>query len=211
MDSSRHDASQQFVVDHRKLVVGFALLMILCGSFYVIGYMEGKRQGRTNPGSPAASAEEGEPARKEMARVAPLRAEGGSEAGKSEVPPPLDWYQGVQREGAQAPGGAGTPAAPAGTKEPEPGSARPAASKPKPASSKVTYSVQVGAFRNKAEAETKAGQLKARKYPCTIEPPGTSGHLYLLKVGRYESRAEAVAMQLRLKRDGYTTFIKANR
>jgi cell division protein FtsN len=85
------------------------------------------------------------------------------------------------------------------------------ASKPRAgAASNVTYSVQVGAFRQRREAEAKATALRERNYEYVIEPTEGAEPLFLLKVGRYESRAEAVAMGLRLKRDGFSTFIKTN-
>ena len=68
----------------------------------------------------------------------------------------------------------------------------------------------MGAFRQRREAEAKAAALKARNYDYVIEPTEGSEPLFMLKVGRFESRAEAVATQLRLKRDGFSTFIKTN-
>jgi cell division protein FtsN len=75
----------------------------------------------------------------------------------------------------------------------------------------ISYSVQVGAFRQRKEAEAKAAVLQSKKYACVIEPSGGPDGLYLLKVGKYESRADAIAMQNRLKKDGFTTFIKTNK
>ena len=75
----------------------------------------------------------------------------------------------------------------------------------------VTYSVQVGAFRVRREAETKGKMLKAKGFECRIDLPETPDDLYLVKVGRFSSRAEAKAMQLRLKKSGENNaFIKAN-
>jgi cell division protein FtsN len=90
-----------------------------------------------------------------------------------------------------------------------------AASKPQkpadvPQASPIKYSVQVGAFHRKSEAESKAKALHAQKYDCRIEEPQSSEGLYLLKVGSYKSRAEAVAMQIRLKKSGMVSIIKTN-
>jgi cell division protein FtsN len=71
------------------------------------------------------------------------------------------------------------------------------------------YTVQVGAFRQKSEAETKARQLKAKGFESRIEPPESPEDLYLIQVGRFKSRADAVAMQLRLKKSGFASFVKA--
>ena len=90
-----------------------------------------------------------------------------------------------------------------------------AASKPKPQppearTGPVTYAVQVGAFRNQSEPEVKARALRARGFDCRIDFPQSAGQLYLVKVGKFNARAEAVAMQLRLKKSGFTSFIKTN-
>ncbi len=84
---------------------------------------------------------------------------------------------------------------------------------PKPAATAagpITYSVQVGAFRQKSESDVKARALKAKGFDCRVESPSSAGQLYLVKVGNYKSRADAVAMQLRLKKSGFTSFIKTN-
>ena len=51
--------------------------------------------------------------------------------------------------------------------------------------------------------------LKSKGYESTIEP-SIPRSLYHLKVGRFDSRAEAAAMELKLKRDGFSTLIKKN-
>jgi cell division protein FtsN len=74
----------------------------------------------------------------------------------------------------------------------------------------ITYSVQVGAFHMKSEAESKAKTLLAEGYECRIEEPKTSDGFYLLKTGKYKTRADATAMLIRLKKSGYTSIIKTN-
>jgi cell division protein FtsN len=49
--------------------------------------------------------------------------------------------------------------------------------------------------------------LKSKGYEFTIEPSSTQ-ELYQVKVGRFDSRDEAAAMELKLKRDGFSTLIK---
>ena len=62
--------------------------------------------------------------------------------------------------------------------------------------------MQVGAFRQRQQAEVKAKLLRSKGFDCRIEVPQSSEALYLLKVGQFKSRAEAVAVQLRLKKNG---------
>jgi cell division protein FtsN len=73
-----------------------------------------------------------------------------------------------------------------------------------------TYTVQVGAFRQPREAESRAAALKEKGFECLIEAPKTEGQLYTVKVGRFESRAEAVAMQRKLTKVGFSCYIKTN-
>jgi cell division protein FtsN len=73
-----------------------------------------------------------------------------------------------------------------------------------------SYTVQVGAFRQRQQAEAKAQLLKSKGFEGRIEPPQSAEGLYLLKVGKFKSRTEAVAVQLRLKKSGFASFIKTN-
>jgi cell division protein FtsN len=84
--------------------------------------------------------------------------------------------------------------------------------KPKPPVSgePVAYSVQVGAFRQREELETRAQMLREKGFDCRIEAPAEPGQYFLLKVGSFRTRAEAAAMQLRLKKEGFSSFIKTN-
>jgi len=229
MEHSPHDAGAQFVLDNRKLIVGFALLIVLCGTFFVIGFMEGKRQGiqRAKEQSPVNAAA---PSQGSLPAAMPEGSVGASTKGLEEksVREQLEWYKSVNKreESPSATPSRSAKAAepPSRTEDDEGGSApgkakrgssvakTQVAPKPRPAasSSMVTYSVQVGAFRQRHEAEAKAAALRDRNYAYVIEPTGGTEPLFLLKVGRYESRAEAVATQLRLKKDGFSTFIKTN-
>jgi len=228
MNHQTGDTGAQFVLDNRKLIVGFALLIVLCGTFFVIGFMEGKRQGvqrskeqlPANDGNaPAAAIQTADSGYHTSDRASKPVAE-------KSVREQLEWYKSVnKREEVPAnppsePPKTAEPAADGNAKSNEIKSPVPAAppakkhepSHPPPAASpqKTTYTVQVGAFKHRHDAETKAAALKANGYEYFIEPSGTNEPLFLLKVGRFGSRAEAVATQLRLKKDGFATFIKTN-
>jgi cell division protein FtsN len=75
---------------------------------------------------------------------------------------------------------------------------------------KVSYSVQVGAFRQLSEAEAKVSAVKAKGFDCAIEPPTAGNQLYLVKVGNYAARADALSMQRKLTKAGLSCFIKTN-
>jgi cell division protein FtsN len=188
------------ILDNRKLILGFGILILLCGAFFVLGFVEGKRQVVRAPAEP-------QNAPGERGAVRP-----GSSDDKA-MREQLEWYRNVKpqqdarkQEPAQPPAVV-PPAAPPAQK-----ASAPATTVPGPATrqSATVYSVQVGAFRQLKEAESKASMLGAKGYRYVIEPPKTPDGLYLLKVGRYDSRTEAVATQLRLKKDGFSTLIKSN-
>jgi cell division protein FtsN len=226
---SRHD------LDNRKLVLTFIVLIILLGVCFGLGYRAGKHQGyedgrqvamesalktnsmtmpaNTNAPSNAATTE------------TPLKDEG--------VDPKLTWYKNVNRPDGEleaiTPPAETTATAPKEAvppvtmeaKEPPPESPRKTAQKiakeiadkvipqAKAASAdKVTYTVQVGAFKARREVETKAKELRAEGFDIRIEVPDSPEGLYLLKVGKFSSRADATAMQLKLQKSGFASFIK---
>jgi cell division septation protein DedD len=207
------DPGRELVLDNRKLIIVFGLLIGICCCAFVLGFIEGKRQGIQH-GNQAA----GESLQKGMPESAPAPPAGAvQENAETTAPKPdlaspqLDWYQNVSGPG----GTRETTATPA-----EPKHATPAASAPaKPDSAEqsrpsaepaVTYSVQVGAFKQKSQLDARAKTLRQKGFQVWTEEPEAPDNLYLLKVGKFRSRPEAVAMQLRLKRAGISSFIKTN-
>jgi cell division protein FtsN len=233
------EPGRELVLDNRKLLGIFLVFVAICGVFFVLGFRLGKQQGIQQGEQTAAetmrktsSADTQLPASKPVADAGaiPSKEDSGDQQ--------LNWYKNAYRKegapeivhqttaGEVKDSGLTTKAAIAPIKEqkaapaPEPPkkttTATADASKPqKPAdaaqSGSIRYSVQVGAFRSKSEAESKAKALRAQKYDCRIEAPQSSNSLYLLKVGRYKSKAEAAAMKNRLKKSGIIdSMIKTN-
>lgn len=225
MNRNSQDSELELVLDHRKLILAFLLLICVCGGFFVIGFIEGKRQG-FQEGS-QVSLETAPPQTNQNANPAANLAGVADPAEEVKTALPsreqLDWYKSVNNRGGGETELSIPPAEPKAAPAkivlgPNAADTRASAAKtprvvtpPRPSAGPVSsYSVQVGAFRQRREAETKADMLKAKGYDCFIEPPKQPEQLYLLKVGRFESRVEAASMQLRLRKDGFTTFIKAN-
>ncbi len=209
------DSGREFVFDSRKLIVAFGLLIAICGCFYVIGFVEGKRQGMQAGVEQAALTA---PVGRQEKTSQPVGKTATDSARKTPgdrpVPEQLEWYKSVGKSGET-----GVEHTPATAHEESSGSEKsPKAKESVKSATQLAagktlaagYSVQVGAFRLLKEAESKAEMLKAKGYAFTIDPPTGPNQLYLLKVGKFESRADAAAMQLRLKKDGFATFIKAN-
>ncbi len=66
------------------------------------------------------------------------------------------------------------------------------------------YRVQTGLFRNKANADAMAAQLRNMGYPVAIE---VSGDFYAVKVGEYDDLEDATELEQKLRRMGYDTLI----
>ncbi len=72
--------------------------------------------------------------------------------------------------------------------------------------SALTYSVQVGAFSKKENAQSLLGKLSAKEYPAYLEEAGGGQHVkYRVKVGRFKEKADAEALRKKLVKDGYPT------
>jgi cell division protein FtsN len=209
----------ELVLDARRLIIACVLVIFVCGVFFVLGFVEGKRQilevSIPERGAPAAAVSDsaipkaGQVTAQQPATAVP-ETPGAKPAADQQT-----WYDKVNAQGRQAK----PQPQPASTEKPAsaataPTSVRPAAgpavSSAKPGGA-TFYACQVGAFRQQKEAQVKADELRNRGYNPVVEAPGSAGGLYLLKVGRFATRAEAVAMQTRLKGAGYNCFIKTTR
>jgi DedD protein len=219
MDRHPVEPAFEFVLDNRKLIVIFALLMAVCAGFFVFGFVEGKRQAvqsEVPKAPPAPSSVETPPASAEGNKVPANPAP----AAEPPIRDQLEWYKNVKDRPESAAKRKEPPARAKAAKKSEPasttGTAKPETKTSLPTDSsvglspatKATYSVQVAAYRNRRDAEARAESLKSKGYEFTIEPSSTRENLYHLKVGRFDSRAEAAAMELKLKRDGFSTLIK---
>lgn len=212
MDNRATDSGSEFVLDNRKLIIVFLLLLIICGTFFVIGFMEGKRQGlqaridSTPLPPPSESIAETAAMQSSSQPVAEEEAEPAEAVAGREQ---LDWYKNVSQTSRpearlSQPDEPAEAASPTSKRQVEGGSPERGNSE---TSSTAIYRVQVGAFKEERQAEVLSDALKAKGYSCEIEPPIPENELYRVKVGSFSSRAEAVATQLRLKKDGYSSFI----
>ena len=208
----------ELVLDARRLIIACALVIFICGVFFVLGFVEGKRQileaTLTERGAPSAAVTEPAIPKTEPTTIQSPAAVPGTDTAK----PAADqqtWYDKVNSPGRQAkpqpqPDTTVKPAA-ATAAPPPPKPSSGSAVAPSKSGGATFYACQVGAFRQQKEAQIKADELKSRGYDPAIDPPASAGGLYLLKVGRFATRADAVAMQTRLKKAGYNCFIKTTR
>jgi len=101
-------------------------------------------------------------------------------------------------------------ATPTPTPAPAPATARPAGSQlprfqPQTAAG---FAIQVGAFKDRASADTVVRSLKTRGFPAyAVAPAGRGGGLFTVRVGIYRDRADAEAVQARLNDDKFKPYI----
>jgi cell division protein FtsN len=223
------DSGIELVLDNRKFIIAFVVLIAICGCFFVLGFIEGKRQG-LQEGAQAAvvSPPVTSPDESQTTAAKPVDSGASATPAKEDAgEQQLSWYKNANRRDgepevtpktsesgpakkAAAPAPVSKPAVESAGKSAGVATARPAPQEKPAVAGPVTYSVQVGAFRVRREAENKAKALKAKGFDCRIEVPRSPDALYLLKVGKFSSRAEAVSMQLSLKKSGFNSFIKTN-
>jgi cell division protein FtsN len=211
------DSGIEVVLDNRKLIIAFAVLIAICGGFFVLGFIEGKRQGYQEGAQRAAESSTVKSSGESLAQTSPPRdAEPNTEPlPASSEDQPLNWYKNVnRREGEPEVNPRPSTGSPAKRVEEASPAAKPVTKAKTEVdaarSAPVTYSVQVGAFIQQKEAESRAEELRSKGYDCRIEPPVPPKQFYLLKVGRFDTRVDAVAMQLRLKKSGFSCFVKTN-
>jgi cell division septation protein DedD len=134
------------------------------------------------------------------------------------------------RAAAPPPGAAARPAPAVASAAPEPAVEKPAPARsaaPKPAPAKAaakptaapkaagatpgTFSIQVGAFKDRGSAESMVARLKGKGYAAfAVSPVGADG-LFNVRVGGFEARADAERIQDRLRdEEKFKPFIVKN-
>lgn len=70
------------------------------------------------------------------------------------------------------------------------------------------FTIQVGAFKDKASAESVSSRLKTKGYQAYVVSPDAPDGLFNVRVGRYATRPEAEKIQVRLRdEEKYKPFI----
>ena len=96
---------------------------------------------------------------------------------------------------------------------PPPAATRPAAPATGPlpralASSAAGFAIQVGAFKDRASADSIVRSLKTRGLPAyVVAPAGKGGGLFTVRVGVYRDRVDAEAVQERLRDDKFKPYV----
>lgn len=122
---------------------------------------------------------------------------------------------------ASAPAGTLT-SAPAATLPSAPPAQKPVAAKPSPkpqalprtpetAAPKGQFTIQVGAFKDRASADSIMGRLKGKGLAAYVVPPATPDGLFNVRVGSFGARPDAERTQSRLRdQEKFKPFIVKN-
>jgi cell division septation protein DedD len=168
------------------------------------------------PGASKAASEKSGAANAEKPKAATVADAGAAKPAHAAGPPP--------RPAATAPPKP-TPAPTTAAAKPTPGptavspapttsakaSSQPAAATPARTAGTAagTFTIQVGAFKDKSGADSLAGRLKAKNFPAYVES-GTAG-LFNVRVGNYPVRTEADRVLTRLRdEEKFQPFIVKN-
>jgi cell division protein FtsN len=76
-----------------------------------------------------------------------------------------------------------------------------------PPARRSTFSVQVGAFKNRENAVRLQAELARKHHPATIHATREAGAPYAVQVGRYPDRRAAEAAHVVLTREGFAGFV----
>jgi cell division septation protein DedD len=78
-----------------------------------------------------------------------------------------------------------------------------------PASAQAAYTLQVGAFQDRAKAAALIAELEKRHQDVFIEETSAGKPLYRVRVGRLANIEEVKRLQRLLRSEGFTSFVSA--
>jgi len=197
------DGQYEMVLENRHVMTLFFVVIVLCGVFFGLGYIVGKNTVAT--GATAAQQQDATAA-KEEGKKNPL-ASAGKKADTAASD--LTFQKTLEDKGA-APGleaaqpanrtasGTSAPAAPPAETKP----AAPPVAAQQPAAAAI---IQVGALKNRTDADSMASTLKDRGFAPVIEQqPDGLFHVFI----PVSSAGDADAMKARVEKAGFKAFIK---
>ncbi len=149
----------------------------------------------------------------------PQRLESERPAAALERPRPGTATPPPARTAAATPAPTPKPAPPAPAATPKPATPKPATPKPTPIRATPSlpkaltqqspgHAVQVGAFKDRASADSVMSGLKSKGFPAYVNAPAPqSGGLFTVRVGPYRDRADADVVAARLRADKFKPYI----
>lgn len=219
----RSPENKELRLDNRHLLLFFLSAILICASFFALGFWMGRGQARearlaVGDGAQSSLASSGvvsPPAGTEATQASsPDRADGSTSGVQDPASPPdlrkeLDFYSAVKDQslnenfsprpsGKESPKGARQPTRP------------PRASSASRSSDGGLLHLQVAALRNRSDANRLANELRGKGYPVVVVAPSKSENPQWIrvKVGPYRSARETSRVKARLARDGYDAILR---
>jgi DedD protein len=180
--------------------------------------LEGDKQDealeKSAPASTTKAAPAARPAAGSAAKPETAKGTAAASAPKAETPKGTTAAPAPAPAGATAPGAAAkppaTPVKPAAVPAAPTTSAKPGAPKPAVAAAGA-FTIQVGAFKDKATADSVVSRLKGKGFAAYVVSPGAAEGLFNVRVGSYNSRGDAEHVQVRLRdEEKFKPFIVKN-
>lgn len=215
--------NKELRLDNRHLLLFFLGAVLICASFFALGFWMGRGQageaalaaGDGAPSSLTASGAVSPPAGAEATRASsPRRADGSTSGGQDPAGPAdlrkeLDFYSAVKDQSVDE------NFTPRSSVKEKPKEAR-QASRPRRAASGSAANtgglihLQVAALRKRADANRLADELRGKGYPVVVVSPSKSENpqWIRIKVGPYRSTRETTQVKARLARDGYDSILQ---
>ena len=215
--------NKELRLDNRHLLLFFLGAVLICASFFALGFWMGRGQageatlsvGDGAPSSLTASSAVSPPADTEGTRAS---SQGGTDGAGSTTQAPsgptdlrkeLDFYSAVKDQSVDE----NFSPRPSGKEKPrqarQPSRAR-RASSGSAANAGGLLHLQVAALRKRADANRLADELRGKGYPVVVVSPSKAENPQWIrvKVGPYRSTREISQVKARLARDGYDSILR---
>jgi cell division septation protein DedD len=205
------DQETELTLSNGRLLGLFLGLIVLCGVFFVMGYMLGKNRAPGNSllADSPSTATDGQmkpeaiqgvqvPAQAAVHPAAPVQTS-APEAQPQETETSADSEAAPAAESAPAP----EPKRPVQKSKPQ---QQPQARSAAPVSS-GSYTVQVAAVSNQQDAERLASALRRKQYAVFVTSHAPD-NLFHVQVGPFNDAKQAEAARSRLASDGYNAFMR---
>ncbi len=205
-DTGRVKERYDFTLDSRQIGLVLFAALVAAALLFVLGMSVGRQWERRliagrDQASPPYGARAGDvPVEDEVPAAPPVSpasaankadVPGAGRTGKQDQPEEMETPEAMKPEELTFPkvlttgGGQAAPRA----KETKPAPAKSA----KPSKAEGSYTVQVGAFKDRASADTLAGKLRKKGYDSGVYPPAGSkpAKIYRVHVGSFKTKADA--------------------
>lgn len=219
----RSPENKELRLDNRHLLLFFLGAVLICASFFALGFWMGRGQ------AGEATLAVGDGARSGLTAsgaVSPptgtggtrASSRGGTDGGKSTMQDPasppdlrkeLDFYSAVKEQSVEE----NFSPPPSGKEKEKPArqpSRAPRASSGSAANTGGLLHLQVAALRKRADANRLADELRGKGYPVVVVAASKSDNPQWIrvKVGPYRSTRETSRVKARLARDGYDPILR---